>query len=62
LLLKRPTPIVTRTQSNKDWVVTVDRGDWVEISVPSQSEYVSRIQDLLDLLERSKLDQDPAMN
>jgi anti-sigma regulatory factor (Ser/Thr protein kinase) len=58
LLLKRPTPIVTRTQSNKDWVVTVDRGDWVEISVPSQSEYVSRIQDLLDLLERSKLDQD----
>lgn len=57
-LLKRPAPIITRNQSNKDWAVTVDRGDWVEISVPSKKEYVSRIQDLLDLLERSKIDQD----
>ena len=41
-----------------DWEVVVDRNDWVEISVPSQQEYVSRVQDLLDLLERSKLSQD----
>lgn len=41
----------------EDWKVTVDKGDWVEITVPTKEEYVSRIQDLLDLLERSKLDE-----
>ena len=47
-----------RSIRRNDWEVVVDRNDWVEISVPSQKEYVSRIQDLLDLLERSKLPQD----
>jgi class 3 adenylate cyclase/anti-sigma regulatory factor (Ser/Thr protein kinase)/GAF domain-containing protein len=41
-----------RSIRKNDWEVVVDRSDWVEISMPSQKEYVSRIQDLLDLLER----------
>jgi len=57
-LLKRPQPISTCTQNPDDWAVTVGKGDWVEISVPSRSEYIARVQDLLDLLERTKLDQD----
>jgi anti-sigma regulatory factor (Ser/Thr protein kinase) len=47
-----------RRARRNDWEVVVDKNDWVEISVPSEKEYVSRIQDLLDLLERSKLSQD----
>ena len=42
----------------RDWSVKVEGEDWVEITVPSREEYVSRIQELVNMLERSKLDQD----
>ena len=58
LLLSRTSDLGKRPTARSDWSVTVDKGDWVEITVPSQEEYVSRVQDLIDLLERSKLDQD----
>ncbi len=57
-LLRRASGFGRRRVEQTDWLVTVDKSDWVEITVPSQEEYVSRIQELIDLLERSKLDQD----
>ncbi len=47
-----------RQAAQGDWSVRVDEGPWVEITAPSREEYVSRIQELIDLLERSKLDKD----
>ena len=57
-LLRRTVALPTLNVNQSDWAVTINRQDWVEISVPSKTEYVSRIQELIDLLERSKLDQD----
>ena len=57
-LLHRATELSRRRAAPGDWSVTVDKGDWIEISVPSQEGYVSRIQELMDLLEQRKLDQD----
>ena len=56
--LRRASDLRRRRGAQSDWSVTVNKGDWIEITVPSRHEYVSRIQDLIDLLERSKLDQD----
>ena len=47
-----------RDHGTDDWSLKVQRGDWVEISVPSKETYVSRVQDLVDMLEKTKLDQD----
>jgi anti-sigma regulatory factor (Ser/Thr protein kinase) len=57
-VLKRALDLRRRRAAQSDWSVTVNKGDWIEITVPSRHEYVSRIQDLIDLLERSKLAQD----
>ncbi len=56
-LLRRTVALPTLNATQLDWAVTINKQDWVEISVPSKTEYVSRIQELIDLLERSKLDQ-----
>lgn len=47
-----------RTPGGDDWSVRVERGSWVEISVPSKEVYVSRIQELVGVLEKTKLDAD----
>ncbi len=41
-----------------DWSVTIDKSNWIEVTVPSKEDYVSRIQQLIDVLEQSRLDQD----
>ena len=41
-----------------DWSMKVERGNWVEISVPSKEAYVARIQELVEMLEKTNLDQD----
>ena len=47
-----------RSRSAGDWSFRVERENWVEITVPSQEEYVSRVQEMVEMLEKSKLDQD----
>ncbi len=47
-----------RSRSAGDWSFRVERENWVEITVPSREEYVSRVQELVEMLEKSKLDQD----
>tara|TARA_Y100000294_G_C8348754_1_gene253847 strand:- start:64 stop:522 length:459 start_codon:yes stop_codon:yes gene_type:complete len=42
----------------EDWEVIVEKRGWVEVTMPTKAEYISRIQELLDLLERSRLDKD----
>jgi anti-sigma regulatory factor (Ser/Thr protein kinase) len=58
------SPILERAASgvkkpeHSDWDVSVSHGDWIEVTAPSNEEYVPRIQELLDLLERTKLPKD----
>lgn len=47
-----------RRPGSEDWSLKVERRNWVEMSVPSKETYVERVQDLVDMLEKSKLDQD----
>ena len=47
-----------RRSSAGDWSFRVERENWVEITVPSREAYVSRVQEIVDLLEKSNLDQD----
>lgn len=57
-LLRRASGLNVRRAPLKDWSVRVNEGHWVEITVPSRENYVSRVRELIDLLERSKLNQD----
>lgn len=57
-LLRRASGLNARRVPLTDWSVRVEEGLWVEITAPSREEYVSRVQELIDLLERSKLDKD----
>ena len=57
-LLHRASRLAKTGGARKDWLVTVDKGHWVEITVPSREEYVTRVQSLIDLLEQSNLGQD----
>ena len=57
-LLYRASRLTRSRGGRADWLVTVDKGHWVEITVPSREEYVSRVQSLIDLLEQSNLGQD----
>ncbi len=57
-LLSRASRLTRSRGSRADWLVTVDKGHWVEITVPSREEYVSRVQSLIDLLEQSNLGQE----
>jgi anti-sigma regulatory factor (Ser/Thr protein kinase) len=60
--LKLLATLATRSGQRKfgddDWSLKVESGNWVEISVPSKEEYVTRIQELVEMLGRTKLDQD----
>ena len=47
-----------RRPGTDDWSLKVERGNWVEISVPSKETYVERVQQLVEMLEKSNLDQD----
>ena len=58
ILYRLASHLTTRKAGRLDWSLKVEGGDWVEITVPSKEEYVSRIQDLVDMLEKTKLDQD----
>jgi serine/threonine-protein kinase RsbW len=48
----------SRKPGKTDWSFKVERGNWVEISVPSKETYVQRVQELVDMLEKTNLDQD----
>lgn len=57
-LLRRISRLEGRGAALGDWSVRVDEGPWVEITAPSREEYVPRVQELIDLLERCRLDKD----
>lgn len=57
-ILKRAASGVKIQPELQDWEVTVSHGDWIEVTAPSNEDYVSRIQELIDLLEQTKLPKD----
>jgi anti-sigma regulatory factor (Ser/Thr protein kinase) len=57
-LLHRSTESQGQRSRMEDWEVIVEKRGWVEVTMPTKAEYISRIQELLDLLERSRLDKD----